>query len=115
MSEENIIIDITPETTTKFQQTKTKVAEFVKRNKKTILLTAGSTVMVGLGAAVLSTIKKDDDSEPYLTLDFSDDASELIVADPTSGDSWLYGELNSEDGSEDVIIDSEDSVTESTE
>lgn len=122
MSEETIIIDHDENesvTTTKFKQTKSKVAEFVKRNKKSILLTAGSTAMLGLGAIVLSVTKKDDDSEPYLAFDFSDDASELTVTDPTSGDSWNYGELDEKgasDESSNVEINSEElTITESTE
>ena len=88
MSEENMIIDhdenefkTTTTTTTRFQQTKTKVTEFVKRNKKTLLLTAGSTALLGLGAAVISSLKEDDQTEPYLEFDFSDDAEELTVTD----------------------------------
>lgn len=127
MSEENMIIDhdenefeTTTPTTTRFQQTKTKVTEFVKRNKKTLLLTAGSTALLGLGAAVISSLKEDDQTEPYLEFDFSDDAEELTVTDPTSGDTWYYGELSESttgDSNEDsdVEIVSEETITESTE
>lgn len=126
MSEENMIIDHdenefeTTTTTTRFQQTKTKVTEFVKRNKKTLLLTAGSTALLGLGAAVISSLKEDDQTEPYLEFDFSDDAEELTVTDPTSGDTWHYGELSESttgDSNEDsdVEIVSEETITESTE
>ena len=122
MSEENIILDHNENefeaTTTRFQQAKTKVTEFVKRNKKSIMLTAGSTALLGLGAAVLSSLKEDDQTEPYLEFDFSNDAEELTVTDPTSGDTWHYAELDSTGDSNedsDVEIVSEETITESTE
>ena len=122
MSEENIILDHDENefeaTTTRFQQAKTKVTEFVKRNKKSIMLTAGSTALLGLGAAVLSSLKEDDQTEPYLEFDFSNDAEELTVTDPTSGDTWHYAELDpTGDSNEDsdVEIVSEEPITESTE
>lgn len=115
MSNENINLETTPETTTKFQQTKTKVAEFVKRNKKNILLTAGSTASLVVGAVVLSALKKDDEPDAYLALEFNDDASALTVTDPTSGDAWFYGELTPAGETEEIEIVSEDPITESTE
>lgn len=115
MSNENINLETTPETTTRFQQAKTKVTEFVKRNKKSIMLTAGSTALLGLGAAVLSSLKEDDQTEPYLEFDFSNDAEELTVTDPTSGDTWHYAELEPAGETEEDETVSEEPITESTE
>ena len=115
MSNENPTLETTPETTTKFQQTKTKVAEFVKRNKKNIMLTAGSTASLVVGAVVLSALKKDDEPDTYLALEFSDDASTLTVTDPDSDDVWIYGELEPAGETEEDEIVSEEPITESTE
>ena len=115
MSNENPTLETTPETTTKFQQTKTKVAEFVKRNKKNIMLTAGSTASLVVGAVVLSALKKDDEPDTYLDFDFNDDASALTVTDPDSGASWHYAELEPAGETEELEIVSEEPITESTE
>ena len=115
MSNENPTLETTTETTTKFQQTKTKVAEFVKRNKKNLLLTAGSTASLVVGAVVLSALKKDDEPDTYLALEFNDDASVLTVTDPDSDDTWVYGELTPAGETEELEIVSEEPITESTE
>lgn len=115
MSDEKTNLESTPETTTKFQQTKTKVAEFVKRNKKNIYLTAGSAASLVIGAVVLSTLKKDDESDDYFALEFTDEGSALTVTDPDSGDRWHYAELEPAGETEEVEIVSEEPITESTE
>lgn len=115
MSNENPTLETTPETTTKFQQTKTKVAEFVKRNKKNIYLTAGSTASLVIGAVVLSALKKDDETDDHFALEFNDEGRALTVTDPDSGDRWHYAELEPAGETEEDETVSEEPITESTE
>lgn len=119
MSNDNVLDHETENTTTttRFQQTKTKVTEFVKRNKTAIGVGFGLTALVGLGAVVRSITNDDDDDYTEFQLELNsenpDDDGLLLILD-TDGNQKLYAEVESGDSS-DVTDESDDNVTESTE
>ena len=73
MSDENVnIITEDTETTTRFKQAKTKVADFFKKHKTAIAVGVGSTAVIGL-AAVVRSITSDDDDQKTITCELFDE------------------------------------------
>ena len=125
MSKDNVnnVIDYEDEnttTTTRFQQTKNKVSEFVKKHKTAIGFGFGATALIGAYAVVNSLTKteEENDVDIFRLAVTSKDPEDhtMLVIDP-DGDSTLYAEVDS-DGelvSNDDSDNSDDNVTESTE
>lgn len=115
MSNDNVTLDSeNTTTTTRFQQTKTKVSEFIKKHKRTIGIAAGSTALIGLGAAVHALTRDEDDDTELFELSFSPDDHDADLAISVDGETTLYAELES-DGDSIEIDETADTVTESTE
>lgn len=117
MSNDNVTpIETENTTTTRFQQTKTKVTDFVKKHKTAIGVGFGMTAAIGIGAVLKSLNKDDDDYTQFQLMLNSEnpDQDDMLLMLDTDGNQKLYSEVKSDDDSDDVD-DTEDNVTESTE
>ena len=99
-------------TTTRFQQTKAKVTEFVKKHKTAISVGAGTTALLGL-AAIVRSVSQDDDgieTDGEFGIGLTDEEFLQLIEDHNKAI-----DAAESDESSDVIETTEDTVTESTE